>query len=85
MADDSGRPGPREPWLRMWRRHWLTVPLVVGVASFVIQAAFYSIGSKADVIGSAAEQALLNFVIAAVGSIWLRLRWRKGSPHGHPD
>jgi hypothetical protein len=28
--------------LRMGRRHWLTAPLVVGVASCVLQAAFYN-------------------------------------------
>jgi hypothetical protein len=75
MVDDSRRPGPRDPFLRMCRRHWLLVAPLVGAVTFVVQAMFASLNSHADVVGKAVDQALLNFAIAVVISIGLRVRY----------
>ena len=75
MLDDPQRLGPRNPFPRTYRRHWLLAPLVVGAVTFVLQAAFASLSSHADVLGKAVDQAFLNFAIAVVISIELRLRY----------
>jgi hypothetical protein len=61
---------------RLLRRHWLVAPPLVGIATYLLQAAIYSLGSRPDVFDAALDQAVLNFVIAVGVSIYLRVRYR---------
>ena len=74
--DAGDQKEPRDGWLRLWRRHWLIAPLVVGAVSFALQAIVYLLVGRIDPVNAALQQASWNVVVAVVGSIWLRLRYR---------
>ena len=70
----------RSTILRFWRRHWIAVPPVVGVFTFLIQLAIYGLSESAGVAArSALDQALFNLCVAVILSICLRILL----PQGH--
>jgi len=76
QADPVGTHRPRTRFLRLWRRHWVVAPPLVGMATFLAQLVIYTFGRTAsDAVQAALDQSVLNFLIGVGTSVYLRLRY----------